>query len=281
MKRSSVRTASLLTTPDALKARMLRERAGGNTRYGTDGELILAEYLRDLGHSVAWVHAAGIDLSVDGDLNVDVKAHLALGKPATFSPPQVSPRLRIEGVHYTRVVFLDDAIRIFDAPFAEAGEEAVIVDWEVACGYLARSQRGEIPSRADPAGTRASQKQICKALAKWVSTTWRLRAYVIFRGNSLTQASMSRRGWGPESFYQDPAKAQGKFDVVVLIYFEESTPQSIYAYPLSRSDDIAWISKPVGPNRAGRMSFDPKLLDNRFVFSSLDNFKEEFPLRFI
>jgi len=92
---------------------------------------------------------------------------------------------------------------------------------------------------------------------------------------------MAQQGWGPESFYQDVSKMSAKCDLVVLVYFAAKEPRTVFAYPLSRSAEIAWIPKPVGPNRSGRKSFDPKTLDPKFVFAGLAQFEREFPDRFL
>jgi hypothetical protein len=55
----------------------------------------------------------------------------------------------------------------------------------------------------------------------------------------------------------------------------------VFAYPLSRSSDIKWQPKPVGPNRNGRMTFDPKALDSKFVYAGIEQFQREFLGRFL
>lgn len=263
-------------TPDELKARMRNERDAGNTRYGGDGERIVAEFLKDLGHAVEPVHAAGIDLSVDGLLSVDVKTHLALGKKATHRPPAVSTAVKQAGVHYPRVVFYDDCVRIFDCPCLGNKLSPVELTWEATGALLARSPQKARRPVADPLGVRAAQRAVCDALRSWIEAHWGLVARVVFRGNPIVQDSMSRQAWGPESFYQDPEKMASKIQLVVLLYFDGADARKVLAYALGQSAEIRWDKKAVGPNPAGRMTFNPHTLDPKFVYAGVDAFKNEF-----
>lgn len=263
-------------TPDELKARMRNERDAGNTRYGGDGERIVAEYLKDLGHAVEPVHAAGIDLSVDGRLSVDVKTHLALGKKATHRPPAVSAVVKQAGVLYPHVVFYDDCVRIFDCPSLDDKGPPVELTWEAASALLDRSPQKARRPVADPLGVRAAQRATCDALRAWIEAHWGLVAHVVFRGNPIAQDNMSRRGWGPESFYQDPMKLASKIQLVVLVYFDGADARTVLAYALGQSAEIKWNKKPVGPNPARRMTFNPHTLDPKFVYAGVESFKSEF-----
>lgn len=272
------RRAPTVLTPEQLKSQMRDIRAAGNTSYGGDGERILSEYLRERGHVVEWVHAGGIDFALDGAINVDVKAHLALDKDSIARVPKPASRNRAVGVCYPIVVFLRNSIRIVDMP---AEPSAVDLTWEYACELLSRAGRRGKSSSSNPAGTRAAQEACCVDMKTWIQAQWGLRAHVVYRGNPIAQGSMSQRAWGPESFFQDVRKVTGKYDLVVLIYFDGREPRTVFAYPLSRSDQIIWLPKPVGPNRSGRRTFDPNALDAKFVFAGVTQLRAEFLRRFL
>jgi hypothetical protein len=267
-------------TPAKMRARLLQERDAGNTRLGGDGERIFAECLRDLGHSVASVHGHGFDLLVDGVLSVDVKTHLALGRKRRSAPRQVPLKQRTVGVHYSYVEFDDDAVRLYDCPTEPQNKGQIELSWAEACAFLSRAPRKTRRLTPDPVGVRAAQRRQCAELREWIKTNWGLKAKINFRGNPIAQDSMAARGWGPESFYQDPAKYADKVDLVLLVYFDGPEPGAVLAYPLSHSAAIKWTQKPVGPNPTGRKTFDPSALQPRFAFTDMRCFKREFPQRF-
>jgi len=278
---TAARKAAAPPTPVELKVRMRNQREVRNTGYGSDGEWIVAECLRERGHAVEFVHAGGIDLSVDGLLSVDVKAHLALDKKATSRFPAMSATIKKPGVLYPHVVFFAECVRIFDCP--ALGEKAPPIDltWENACALLARAPRKTRSPVADPQGVRAAQLAARDELHAWIETQWGLAAHVVYRGNPVAQGSMSRRAWGPESFYQNPTKVAAKIDLVVLVYFDGAESRTVLAYPLSRSGEIQWGKKPVGSNPTGRKTFNPEAIDPKFVFGSVEQFRREFLRRFL
>ena len=277
----AARKVTALVTPEALKARLRNERDSGNTRYGGDGECLVAEYLRERGHEVEFVHAGGVDLAVDGSFQLDVKTHLAFGKKATSRLPAIIASVRMIGVLYPRVVFYDDVVRMFDVPCIDDPSIPVDLSWEAACELLSRAtKRARIPL-ADPQGVRAAQRAVCDELRAWIASQWGVAAHVVFRGNPIAQDNMGKRGWGPESFYQDPEKVRDKFQLVVLVYFEGPAPRTVMAYPLSHIDEITWGKKPVGPNLTKRKTFNPRTLDSKFIFAGIPQFQQTFLQRFL
>lgn len=269
-------------TPEQLRSRLLGERAAGKTRYGGDGERIFAECLRDLGHTVHGVHAGGVDFLVDDVVRVDVKTQLALnGKvgPIVYRP--VPLKERQSNVHYAYVVFFPDFVRLFECPRGAEGESQIDLSWDAACSLLSRTRQKANIEIADPDGVRVAQRATCAELRDWIATYWGLRAKVSFRGNPIAQENMAGRAWGPESFYQNPAKQSGKTDLVVLVYYSGIAAGVTLAYPLSHSREISWTDKPVGPNSSRRKTFDPAQLDGKFVFADIPRFKREFLSRFL
>ena len=278
----ATRTKGTRLTPAQLQARLLHERAARNTRIGGEGERIFAECMRDGEHTVRSVHAGGIDFFVDDVVKVDVKTQLALdGKTRPNSYRPVPVKQRDPDVHYSYVVFHRDAVRLSECPRGARNRSQIELSWEEACALLDRTPRRTLSAVADPAGVRAAQRATCAELREWIAMFWGLQARVNFRGNPIAQENMARRAWGPESFYQDPRRNAEKADVVLLVYFEGAEAGAVLAYPLSRSGEITWTHKPVGPNPSGRKTFDPAHLDRKFIFADISSLKREFLRRFL
>lgn len=264
-------------TVDDFKAELRHRRARHNNRIGTYGEHLYAAVLEDQNHVVKSMRREGRDFLVDGHLHVDVKAALSLGKRSHLGAPRWTGAGRKQGVLYHRVMFYDDAI-VIGSSIEGDPLGTLKVSWEKALNILTSGRHLGRQEAAAPSLHRIAQKRMLQGLKNRLQELWAVDAKVVYRDNPTAQKAMGE--WGPESFHPSKAQRLSK-DLVVLVYFDGSDVDKVFAYPMRCWAEIAWKDKSVGPNPHRRKTFDPAKLDAKFKFKSLKEFEDNFLSRFL
>jgi hypothetical protein len=122
-------------------------------------------------------------------------------------------------------------------------------------------------------------KKALEELAAWIKNNWQLRAKMVRRSSPAAMVDMNkRRKWGPEAFFLSDTDKKRGMELAVVVYFDGETDYEVCAYPEELQRQIKWKPKPFG-NRA-RTTFDPTILDRKFIFRNIGEFKKEFRSRF-
>jgi hypothetical protein len=234
---------------------------------GKFGENLFEKYLNSKAIDYKRVHQRGIDFVVDGigDLDLKTKKYLEIknnGKVNRY-------RFKLDGVKYGYLQLFSDKIIIYldsNGLVSHFGEIKWTECVQMMCDFEFRKNSQKPSSFAT-----AKKKEICN----WIKSQWGLDARIISRSGKKAQDSFEDNGWGPNNFYSG-VSGRKKYDATVLIYFDEGDIYKIFAYATTLIDEINWFSKDKGPNPQGIMIFNPRNLNNKFIFSSLDDFKENY-----
>ena len=263
---------------NSLHALVGRLKATGKGSFGGLGERIFSGYLRELGREVEALHEEGTDYVLSGGIRIDVKARAKVEDLSGGRFPKVSTKSKMDGIRYAYVVFWSDVVEIHH-DLADLPGRTIRLSWEHSrnlAGDLEKLLK-ESESGEDQIA-RGKIRQIQSELKAWAKDALGCRARIIHRTNRKAQEAMSRRRWGPETFYEKDR--EDKHDLVVLLYFEGPAVYKVCAYPTKWTERIHWLKKPVGPNVAQRISFAPNELEKEFVFRDITDFKVSCAMRF-
>ncbi len=250
-----------------------------NPRVGVYGENLVAGFLKSKGYDVKKVHKGGVDFFVEKFGYIDVKVIRKLNASPGSTFPRVSEKQEIDGVSYLYVVFWQNGVElrcedrrnpVKPLSFKFSWKKTAEVLAEAHCGNLEKYEPSYLNAIFDEK----------KKLEDWITAEWKKTGRVIHREGQRTQNSMSgRRVWGPDNFYQNKTSKR-RADIVVLLYFEREAVYEVFAYPVSHLDKIGWEDKAVGPNKTGKMTFDPLELGVIYKFKDVEEFKTQFSARF-
>lgn len=270
------------SSPDSVEALKLLVARMSPPRFGAFAEFVYQAELERRGDVVKGVHENGVDFLVNRTTKEDLKAQRLIKCHSGILSRVRSVTYRIPGVSYPLMVFFADAIVVFDSN--DGLRERFRMTWEEVVSLHAKFHRRKktrvTPVVEVPKTGKAARSRIAAELRAWIANEWGLRAKTVVRGNRATQDQMGQSGWGPEAFYHSPDDQRRPVDLVVLLFFEGVEDYAVFAYPMSLHGEIEWYPKKVGPNPGGRMTFDPRKLDDRFKFSSIAEFMQDFLRRF-
>lgn len=245
---------------------------------GAFTESLCSYLLRMRGLAVTRLNRAGADFDVGGFGRVDVKARLRLEDEDGCQFVRIPRRYELPNTSYLYVIYFRNRVE-----FVCEHERSIVsalsftVAWSVVQEFYSTAYMHvglkESPTNHDEILT------IKKTLKEWVKHAWGKNLRVIHREGRVVQEAMSRRGWGPDTFFQKRADQSG-IDIVALLYFDGARVYSVFAYPVADMAEIRWQEKPVGPNKAGVTIFHPLELDSKFEFRDIEDFKDQFPNRF-
>lgn len=234
---------------------------------GKFGENLFEKYLTSRGIDFKRVHKRGVDFFIDGIGNLDLKTKNYLEVKDNGEINRY--RFKINGITYGYLQLFSDKIIIYldsNGLISRFGE----LEWSECAQMMCDFEFGK-NSKNFSSFVSAKKKEIFS----WIKGEWGLDARVISRSGKKVQDSFENNGWGPNNFYIG-ASGRKKYDLTVLVYFEEGEIYKIFAYATGLMDEIDWFSKDKGPNPQGIMIFDPRSLNDKFVFSGLDDFKENY-----
>jgi hypothetical protein len=242
-----------------------------SAKQGQIGEKLFEEYLNLKKIKYLKLHKNGADFEVENIGRVDLKTRNCLRKNSGDKVTKF--RHKLPDVKYIYLSFWSDKITF-------------TLDSEGILSYfdeLSWDDFSSIYSDFDiPLLNELSKSEINNfknQIKEWVLNNWKLRVKVISRSGRKAQDNFEKNGWGANNFYTKPS-ARSKYDLVVLLYFDQKLIYKIHSYPINIIDNIQWYAKDKGPNLEGIMIFDPKVLNKSMVFESLDQFKSEFKFRF-
>lgn len=221
-------------------------------------------------------HKEGTDYISDLFGNIDIKVVRTNGKKRSDSFRKYPKNKQLSDVKYSYVIFWDDCIELVtEFQNIRIDRLSFLISNEI----IEKTWREFDKSSINLASNDAEySSKIKKELKFWIKHEWSLNPRIIHRGDKLRNDQMIARGWGADNFYEFDSN---KFDLVVLLHIDNSSVYLIYAYPTSCKDRISWTHKNIGPNPTTIMGFDPRKLDQIFIFDSLDIFKKEFRQRFL
>lgn len=250
-----------------LKSTLKRSTA---PRLGRFGEKIYAMAMIKQGYDIQTLHKEKADFFVQGLGRVDVKTK-GFGRPSSRS---------LKRVPNTTYCFVD----LHDEHIALSHEDAAgrtlqpteFVTWDQAVADWNELNYRLASVKSDLAARILLQTSDLK---DWIERNWRQRAAIVYREGRETQKSMTsgKKPWGPITFYEWPT-AKRIIDLKVLAYFDGDKIYQIMAYPIRLREEIAWTH---GRTKEGTMSFDPRTVPSKFVFSDVEDFKLNFPKRFM
>lgn len=233
---------------------------------GSFGELLLERCLAKKGVRVKKVHRNGVDFLVDGVGSVDLKTQKKLN--SNYDGTLRKYRHQLYGVTYWYIQFCKDKIVLL----AEEDGLKILeeMDWQ-RCSELV----GEFDFKRRNEWVDVDAAKLKGEIKEWLHREWGLDARVVSRTGKKAQDSFESNGWGPNNFYT-LGKSREKFNLVALLYIEQGSVYKLFAYPMDLIDEIAWFPKNKGPNQNGIMIFDPRVLNSKFIFRSIEEFKSEY-----
>lgn len=238
-------------------------------RLGKFGERIYKHLMVEKGHAIQGVHQRRIDFQVDGVGFVDVKT-------SGLDKKRVRVAQRQEGVNYCFVSLSETQIDITHEDWSRNTiMPPLSLGWEQAANYW---HGDNIRLDNEKSELTAKIKRQTKELKDWIEREWKVKAAVVYREGRSTQESMTsgKKPWGPVTFYEPPT-AKRKIDIKVLMYFDQGEVWRVMAYPIKLRDEIVWYQ---GRTNSTQVAFDPRSINPKFVFSSIDEFKFHFIQRF-
>jgi hypothetical protein len=243
---------------------------------GKFAERLFKNIMEQQGRLCIGEHKNGIDFIVKDTDKIDVKLvrHLKHNKQTRF---RRYPRdKQLPGVIYAYVIFWKDCSEI------RAEREDVTVpgyDCEISKTHVNKTWE-EFPKKNITFPNKL-HKQIIKTakyeLATWLLDTYGLRAHVISRGDRQRNEAMMRRKWGPDNFYE---KRPENYDLKVLLRVDQSEVYEVWSYPMNEIKKIHWKNKNIGTSAKEIIGFDPNIIDNKYIFNDLNDFKDNFYNRF-
>ena len=263
---------SVLSNTDMFDIENIKEKISSATsaQLGKFGEHLFEKYLISKEIDYKKIHQRGVDFFVDGigDLDLKTKKYLKLKDNGDIN----NYKFKINGVSYGYLQLFSDKVLIYldkNGSISRFGE----ISWRECIQMMGEFEFAK-QSQKSPSILIAKKKEIFN----WIKNQWNLNARVISRSGRKAQDSFENNGWGPNNFHTSP-KSKKKYDLTVLLYFEEGDIYKIYAYPAGLMNEIDWFSKNKGPNPQGIIIFDPRNLNKRFIFSSLEDFKKDYLIR--
>ena len=245
------------------------------SRIGQFGEKLFKYLIEEMDIKIDSVHKEGTDFFVNGIGRVDVKAKVRLDDSLGSSYPRISKKL--PNTSYCYVLFWGNMIEIqLIDDVNPMNNFNKLVSWDIAFDCWTAKIKHK---KSTLAGNTEKVKSTLKELICWVKDNWGLRAKIIYRQGRQSQDNMSKSGWGPESFYENPNSISLP-DLKILLYFDGPEIYEINAYPISHLSNIRWFDSPKGPNKKGIMTFKPYELDPVYKFDTVKQFKQDFLNRF-
>lgn len=244
-------------------------RHASNPHLGKFGESVYAQLMSKLGHSVEKLHQRRADYLVSGIGRVDVKTKGFLAKtPRTTSRVSETTYCFVDLEEHGISMTHQDCEKRTTLPSRLVTSDEAFDLW---------SSRPHVIKTAKSALKEALTKRK-GSLVEWITETWTLKAAVVYREGVHTQSSFATgsKPWGPDNFHEDSSNPR-KLDLKVLIFFEGETDYQVMAYPMRLRSEIHWE-----PARStGRLAFDPKAIDSKFVFKNIADFQLNYPQRFL
>jgi hypothetical protein len=249
-------------------------RHGTSPTAGKYAELLFKNIMEYKSHQCINKHENGIDFKVEalGDVDVKVVRHFKHNKKARFR----RYRNQLPGVIYAYVIFWNDCAELriekYDKPIV--GYDCIIPKNLIDKTWIDfPKQNINIPNQSDI----KLLKEIKSSLADWLLKSFGLKARIIMRGDRERNEKMIKRKWGADNFYE---KHPNKFDLTVLLKVDKSEVYEIWSYPTKGIGEISWKEKNIGKSAKVIITFDPNIVDTKFVFKDLNEFKETFYDRF-
>jgi hypothetical protein len=237
---------------------------------GKFGEKIYCSIMLEAGYEVNSLHEQRADFWVAGIGRVDVKTK-GLGRIPT------KLYRRMQNTYYCLIDLYENEIQyVHEDENSNRVAPQGILSWQQAFDYWSQ----ERPRLSNQKSELKSQiTEVITELRTWILNHWNMKAAVVYREGMNTQESMTsgRNPWGPVTFYENPMSRR-KIDLKILIYFEGSLVYRVFAYPMSHIDKIEWTK---GRTKENTVSFDPKKLNTIFQFTDIQDFKCQFPHRFL
>jgi hypothetical protein len=233
---------------------------------GSFGEHLLERCLAKKGIRVKKVHRNGVDFLVDGVGSVDLKTQKNLN--SNYDGKIMKYRYQLDGVIYWYMqLCMDKVVLLVEEDGLKILEE---IDWQ-RCSELV----SQFHFKRRNQGVDVDAAKLKGEIKEWVYREWGLDARVVSRRGKKAQDSFENNGWGPNNFYTQE-KSRQKFNLVLCLYIEQGNVYKLFAYPMDLIDEIAWLPKNKGPNQNRIMIFDPRVLNSRFIFRSVEEFKDEY-----
>lgn len=240
---------------------------------GAVGERVFAAWNIEQGRAVASVHKGGVDFRVD-QIPWDVKTRSATLDQYSGARFNRVTRPR-PGTHFAYLVLYRDCAMLY---LDDEVSCAATFTWKQLTGYASRDISSLPKYEENTVGL--DRRAVAKNLKQWIFSEFTWRARIIYRSGMLVQDGMERGGWGADSFYLEEGN-RSKYDLVVLLFFEDEEIYKIYAYPVSEIRSVDFKPRRMDKNASSaRQSFDPRSLDPRFKFSGIKEFKATVLKRF-
>lgn len=243
-------------------------RQATSPHLGKFGEAVYAQIMSKLGHTVEKMHYRRADYFISAIGRVDVKTKGFLSKT-----PRTTKR-----VSETTYCFFDLEEHGISMTHQDCDKRttlpSMLVTWDEAFDLWSSRPFVIKTSKSTLKDALANRKKI---LVQWIAENWALRAAVVYREGMHTQSSFATgsKPWGPDNFHEDPSNPRN-LDLKVLIFFEGETDYQVMAYPMRLRSEIHWEQA----RSPGRLAFDPKTIDSKFVFKNIADFQLNFPQRF-
>jgi hypothetical protein len=254
-------------------------RNASTVKIGSFGEMLFAQIMNKKGVPCDPVHSGGVDFLVGFFGKVDVKVVRAEKQSPNANFRRVKKDLQLPEVTYAYIVISGRDMRLY---FEKHNEPVInpFIDYPhvVEVERIEEAWLSYVAAHPEPLSSRSKIiVSLKKELREWIRSNWHKSARIIHRGDREWNENMEKRHWGADNFYEQD---NTKYNMVVLLLLDNDSVYRVMAYPLSERDAIDWKDKDVGPNTRKIVSFDPSQIEPRFVFDSIDQFKNEFNLRF-
>lgn len=246
-------------------------------RIGKFAEYLFFDAVFPKYQSIQKKHKHGVDFQIAEIGPIDVKAVRKLDVPSGSRFSRYPTGKRVQGVTYSYLIFWKNEIELRTERDDVAIPELTFPISQIDAQKLFDKYDWSPARMIHKMHDRQGMEKMKSSLATWIKTEWNFTARVIYRGDRMWNDDMAQRRWGADNFYQSEHKG---VDLVVQLLVDGENVYEVQAYPVSAKDEISWKPKPVGANPTGIMGYDPQVLNKKFIFCSLDEFKSTFRKRF-